>query len=149
VALIFRPATRQDVAAIVALLADDPLGQGRESNDPAPYLAAFDQIIANPAHHLIVGEIANEIVATYQLTLLNGLSRQGATRALIEAVRVAGDLRSQGIGAALMADCETRARAAGAQVLQLTTDKSRTRAHAFYERLGFTASHIGYKKPLL
>ena len=134
--------------ALVAMLADDPLGQGREGADLAPYLAAFDEIAANPMHQLIVGELDGRIVATCQLTILSGLSRQGAKRALVEAVRVAADLRSQGIGEALMAECEARARVAGAGVLQLTTDKSRLRAHAFYDRLGFSASHIGYKKPL-
>ena len=147
-AVTFRTAMRDDVAEIVAMLADDPLGQGREGADLAPYLAAYDEIAANPAHQLIVGEIAGRIVATCQLTILAGLSRQGAKRALVEAVRVQADLRSHGIGAALMAECETRARAAGAGVLQLTTDKSRSRAHAFYDRLGFSPSHIGYKKSL-
>lgn len=145
---MFRDATRADVPAIVALLADDPLGKGRESDDPAPYLAAFDEIAANPIHQLIVGDDAGRIVACAQLTLLSGLSRGGARRALVESVRVAADLRSQGLGAALMAECEARARAAGAGVLQLTTDNSRTRAHAFYARLGFQASHLGMKKPL-
>jgi ribosomal protein S18 acetylase RimI-like enzyme len=70
------------------------------------------------------------------------------TRALVESVRTAPDLRSKGIGAALMAEAESRARAAGARIIQLTTDKSRTRAHAFYDRLGYEASHLGYKKPL-
>ena len=144
----FRPATAADVPALVALLADDPLGAAREGTDLSPYLAAFADIEAQPGQRLIVGEHAGRIVATAQLTILPGLSRQGARRALVEAVRVVADLRSQGLGAALMAECEARARAAGASVLQLTTDKSRLRAHAFYDRLGFTPSHIGYKKPL-
>jgi GNAT superfamily N-acetyltransferase len=148
-ALIFRDAGKDDVPALVAMLADDPLGQRREGADMSPYLAAFDDIAANPMHQLIVGEMDGRIVATCQLTILAGLSRMGAKRALVEAVRVAGDLRSQGIGEALMAQCEARARAAGAGVLQLTTDKSRLRAHAFYDRLGFSASHIGYKKTLV
>ena len=147
--MIFRDAVQVDLPALVAMLTDDPLGQGREGADMAPYLAAFDEIAANPMHQLIVAELDGRIVATCQLTILAGLSRQGAKRALVEAVRVAGDLRSQGIGAALMVECETRARAAGAGVLQLTTDKSRLRAHAFYDRLGFVASHIGYKKTLV
>jgi GNAT superfamily N-acetyltransferase len=82
------------------------------------------------------------------LTILAGLSRGGSRRALVEAVRVAADLRSQGIGARMMADCEARARAAGATIIQLTTDRSRTDAHRFYERLGYQASHLGMKKPL-
>lgn len=147
-AVTFRLARRDDVAALVALLSDDALGAARESTDMAPYLAAFDAIAASPAQHLIVGEAEGRIVATCQVTLLPGLSRQGATRALVEAVRVAGDLRSSGIGAALMAEAEARARAAGAVLIQLTTDKSRLRAHAFYERLGYEQSHLGYKKAL-
>ena len=146
--MIFRDATVEDVPAIVALLADDPLGRVREGAEAGAYLAAFAAIAANPMHQLIVGEVDGRIAACAQLTILHGLSRGGARRALVEAVRVAEDLRSQGLGADLMAECEVRARAAGAKVLQLTTDKSRVRAHRFYERLGFEASHIGMKKAL-
>ncbi len=130
-AVSFRDAKRDDVAALVAMLADDPLGQARESGELAPYLAAFEEIAANPMHQLIVGELGGRIVATCQLTILAGLSRQGAKRALVEAVRVVADLRGQKIGEALMAECEARAR-----------------AHQFYDRLGYTPSHIGYKKSL-
>ena len=147
-AVNFRDAKRADVAALVAMLADDPLGQARERGDLAPYLSAFDEIAANPMHQLIVGESGGRIIATCQLTILAGLSRQGAKRALVEAVRVVSDLRGQRIGEALMAECEARARAAGARVIQLTTDKTRLRAHGFYDGLGFTPSHIGYKKSL-
>jgi GNAT superfamily N-acetyltransferase len=144
----FRDATRADVPAIVALLADDALGRSREGDDMAPYLAAFDRIAADPAQQLIVGESGGRVVATCQLTILAGLSRRGQTRALVEAVRTVADLRGQGIGALLMAEAEARARAAGAALIQLTTDRSRTRAHAFYDRLGYHATHLGYKKPL-
>ena len=81
-AVSFRDAKRADVAALVAMLADDPLGQARERGDLAPYLTAFDEIAANPMHQLIVGEVDGRIVATCQLTILAGLSRQGAKRAL-------------------------------------------------------------------
>lgn len=147
-AVIFRDAKAADVAAMVAMLADDPLGQARESDDLAGYLTAFDEIAANPMHQLIVGEIGGRIVAMCQLSILDGLSQQGAKRALLESVRVVADLRGQKIGEALMAECEVRARAAGASVIQLTTDKTRLRAHGFYDRLGFSPSHIGYKKRL-
>lgn len=146
--MIFRDATAGDVPAIVALLADDPLGSAREGAAPDAYARAFAEIAANPMHQLIVGELDGRVVACAQLTILSGLSRGGARRGLVEAVRVAADLRGQGHGAALMADCEARARTAGCTVLQLTTDKSRMRAHAFYERLGFQPSHIGMKKAL-
>jgi len=147
--MIFRTATRADVPAIVALLADDTLGKGRETAAPADYLDAFDAIAANPMHQLVVGEVGGQVLACAQLTLLHGLSRGGAMRALVEAVRVAAGSRGQGHGAALMAEVEARARAAGAVILQLTTDRSRLDAHRFYERLGFEASHLGMKKPLV
>lgn len=146
--MIFRDARRADLPRIVALLADDPLGAAREGAEMAAYLVAFDEIEANPMHQLIVVEDAGAILGCCQLTILSGLSRGGARRALIEAVRVVDARRSQGIGARLMAECELRARDAGATILQLTTDKSRQRAHDFYERLGFVASHVGYKKVL-
>lgn len=144
----FRDATHADVAAIVALLTDDPLGRTREHGDLSQYHSAFAAIAAMPMHQIIVGTDADRIVATCQLTILHGLSRGGMTRALVESVRTAPDLRSTGIGTALMAEAEARARAAGAQVIQLTTDNTRLRAHAFYDRLGYDRSHVGYKKSL-
>lgn len=145
----FRNATRADVPAVVALLADDPLGAQRETADLTPYLAAFDAMQDGDHNTLVVGEDAGgRIVATFQLTVIPGLSLRAARRAQIESIRVATDQRGTGLGGALMAEAESRARAAGCSLLQLTTNRSRVRAHAFYDRLGFEASHIGYKKPL-
>lgn len=148
--LRFREATLADLPAILALLRDDPLGAAREpaALDLAPYAAAFARIAASAEQQLIVGERDGQILATCQLAVLPGLSNRGRVRGQVEAVRVAADQRSQGIGAALMAEAEARLRAAGCGVIQLTTHRSRARAHAFYERLGFTASHIGYKRDL-
>ena len=147
-ALTFRLATRADVTAVVALLADDVLGRGRESGQLDPYLAAFDAMQTEGGNQLIVGEAGDQVLATYQLTVMSGLSLSAARRAQIEAVRVDASLRGQGAGAALMADAEARARAAGATLMQLTSNASRTDAHRFYERLGYAPSHIGFKKPL-
>ena len=146
--MIWREATRVDVPAVVALLADDVLGHGRESADLAPYLAAFDAMQEEGGNRLIVAEQDGRVVACYQLTLISGLSLTATRRAQVEGVRVAADLRGRGLGAALMADAEARARAAGCQLIQLTTNATRTDAHRFYARLGFTPSHIGFKKPL-
>ncbi len=145
----FRPAERGDVPAVVALLRDDALGAGREADDMARYLAAFDAMQAEGANTLIVGEDAEgRIVATYQLTFISGLSLRAARRAQVESVRVASDLRGHGIGAAMFADADARARAAGCSLMQLTMNKSRTDSARFYQRLGFTPSHIGYKRDL-
>lgn len=146
--MIWREATRADVPAVVALLADDMLGHGRESAGVAPYLAAFDAMQEEGGNRLIAAEQDGRVVACYQLTLISGLSLTATRRAQVEGVRVAADLRGRGLGAALMADAEARARAAGCQLIQLTTNATRTDAHRFYARLGFTPSHIGFKKPL-
>ncbi|NDR59496.1 GNAT family N-acetyltransferase [Pseudoruegeria sp. M32A2M] len=130
------------------MLADDVLGQGRESADAAPYLAAFDAMQAEGGNLLIVGEIDGSVVATYQLTMISGLSLKAARRAQVESVRVASDRRGEGLGAALMQDAEARARAGGCALIQLTSNRSRERAHDFYAELGYVASHVGFKKSL-
>lgn len=144
----FRAATRADVPAIVALLTDDALGATREGDDLAPYLAAFDVIAAEGGNTLVVGEEEGRVVATYQLTFISGLSLRASLRAQVESVRVAADLRGQGIGAAMFADAEARSRAAGCRLMQLTMNAARHDARRFYESLGFTPSHIGFKRDL-
>lgn len=144
----FREAARDDVAAVVGLLGDDILGVGREQADLKPYLTAFDTMLAEGTNHLIVGALEGKIIATYQITFITGLSLRATRRAQIESVRVASDLRGQGIGALMMADAEARARKAGCRLIQLTTNRTRQKAHDFYERLGFTPSHIGFKREL-
>ncbi|MBE1588100.1 GNAT family N-acetyltransferase [Nonomuraea angiospora] len=146
---LFRAARKEDVPAIVAMLADDHLGATREG-DPGDerYLAAFERIDANPYDELIVAEQDGEVVGTMQLTYLAGLSRLGAERCQIEAVRVAAAARGQGLGGRMIAWAVDRARERGCAIVQLTSDKSRTDAHRFYDNLGFTASHEGYKLSL-
>lgn len=146
--LRIRRARREDVAAIVAMLADDELGAQRENPGDPRYLAAFDAIDADPNQFLAVAELDGDVVGTLQLSYLAGLSRLGATRAQIEAVRVRADQRGTGLGTTLFDWAINEARAHGAVLVQLTTDATRTDAHRFYERLGFVASHIGMKMPL-
>jgi ADP-ribose pyrophosphatase YjhB (NUDIX family)/GNAT superfamily N-acetyltransferase len=144
-----RRARREDVPAIVALLADDPLGGSREHRgDLTTYLAAFERIDADPAHLLVVVHDGDVVVGTLQLTVLPSLSRGGALRAQVEAVRVGPAHRGRGLGQALLLWAVEEARARGCSVVQLTTDKQRTAAHRFYERLGFVASHEGMKLQL-
>lgn len=144
----FRLAVRDDVPEVVTLLKDDVLGQGRESGDMTPYLAAFDDMQTQGGNHLIVGVLGDRIVACYQFIVIPGISSSASRRAQIEGVRVVSDQRNRGIGARLIADAEERARAAGCAMIQLTTNQQRSDAQRFYDRAGFTPSHIGYKKPL-
>lgn len=144
----FRNATKADVPAVIELLKDDDLGALREDASIAVYDAAFEAMQAEVGNTLIVGERQGQVVATYQLTFISGLSLRAARRAQVESVRVAGRLRGQGIGRQMLTDAEARARAAGCSLMQITMNASRTEAHRFYESIGFAPSHIGFKKTL-
>lgn len=144
----FREATEGDLQAIVAMLADDPLGRQRERlSDPLPtaYLEAFDAIAADPNNALWLACRDGEIVGALQLTFTPSISYQGGWRATIENVRTASSTRGRGVGSALVRWAIERARRKGCRIVQLTTDKTRTDAKRFYERLGFAASHEGMK----
>jgi GNAT superfamily N-acetyltransferase len=144
-----RRALAEDVAAIVALLADDRLRAAEESSaveDLAPYLAAFAAIDAATDHLLVVvADPRGVVVATQQLSVLPGLARSGATRLQIEAVRVSSALRGNGLGSEMIAWAIDYGRGRGCRLVQLTSDSSRLDAHRFYERLGFVSSHVGFK----
>jgi len=143
-----RRARREDLGAIVALLADDPLGSSREtlSDPPAPeYASAMEAIESDPNQFLAVMVDGEEVIGTLQLTFIQGLSRRGLKRGLVEAVRIASSRRSEGLGAELFKWAIEKCRNQGCQIVQLTTDRTRTDAHRFYDRLGFEPSHIGYK----
>ena len=143
---LLRRAAAGDVPAIVGLLADDQLGATRDGGDMAPYLRAFAAIDADPAQRLLVAcPPGGEVAGTLQVTFIPGLARRGALRAQIEAVRVGRGQRGQGLGEAMIRWAVADAARRGCALVQLTSDKRRPAAHRFYERLGFTASHEGFK----
>lgn len=150
-ALRFREAAREDLPRIVALIADDGLGRGRERLalplDPA-YERAFDAIATDPNQIALVAEREDEVIGYLQITLIPGLSRGGAWRGQLESVRVASDHRGGGVGSRFTEHAIGLCRARGCALVQLTTDVTRTDALRFYERLGFVASHRGMKLAL-
>ncbi|MGY1499256.1 N-acetyltransferase family protein [Streptomyces sp. QTS52] len=147
--LEIRPAATKDVPAIVGMLADDPLGAQRESpDDLTPYLTALARLTADPNQRLVVAVREGRVVGTLQLTIVPGLSRKGATRSIIEGVRVHSAERGSGLGGELIEWAINTSRRENCQLVQLTSDVTRTDAHRFYERLGFTPSHVGFKLQL-
>lgn len=147
-----RDARGADLPFLVALLADDPLGATREDASlplSERYETAFGAIASDPNQALVVADLDGAVVGMLQLTLIPSLTYRGSWRAQIEGVRVARHLRSSGLGRRLVTHAVERARERGCRMVQLTTDKQRPRAVAFYESLGFTASHEGMKLHLV
>jgi GNAT superfamily N-acetyltransferase len=147
----FRTARRADLAAIVAMLADDDVSRTRSGYTAVvtdEIVAAFEEISRDPSNELLVGEHDGAIVASLQITYIPGLSRGGMRRAQVESVRVRSDLRGHGIGQRLIEAATDRARQRGCAIMQLTTDLRRTDARRFYERLGFETTHGGMKRSI-
>jgi len=146
--MIFRKANREDLPAIVQMLANDKLGKYREKyQDPLPasYYDAFDAIDSDPNQELVVAENTHGVIGTLQLTFTPGLTYQGGWRASIEAVRVRDDMTGKGIGHQLIEWAIQRARDRNAILVQLTSNKERPDAIRFYEQIGFSATHEGLK----
>jgi ribosomal protein S18 acetylase RimI-like enzyme len=147
----FRRAGPDDLPRIVALLADDPIGRGRENAGPqldTRYREAFAAIERDPNQLLAVAERGGHVIGVLQLSFIPGLSRRGMWRGQIEGVRVAADERAGGIGRAMLQWAIEECRRRGCGLVQLTSDKRRSAAHGFYEALGFEATHQGYKLSL-
>ena len=145
--ITMRPARRDDVGIIVGMLADDPLGRARERlEEPLPpsYFRAFETLEHASHIQLVVAEDADgAVIGCLQLCILPGLSSQGASRGLIEDVRVATHCRSRGIGEQLVQWAIAEARGKGCKLVELLTHNTRVDAQRFYVRLGFQPSHVG------
>lgn len=146
-----RRARAEDLPQIVALLADDFIGQAREDADSRPnprYLTAFEAISRDPNQWLAVLEDEGKLVGCLQISFIPGLSRTGLLRGQIESVRIAGERRGEGLGRRMLEWAIDQCRERGCGLVQLTTDKRRTEARRLYEQLGFMASHEGMKLTL-
>ena len=144
--VLFRQAVEADIQAIVDMLADDALGATRETpSDLTPYRKAFAELDADESMLLVAAERDGVVVGTAQISFMPGLSHRGMWRAEIEAVRVKSDQRGTGLGSQLIRHCIEQARDRGCGMVQLASNASRTDARRFYERLGFAASHVGFK----
>ncbi|MCP2264942.1 GNAT family N-acetyltransferase [Promicromonospora thailandica] len=146
--LTFREARRDDLERIVELIADDAVAARRTGTYGEAHVRAFAAIAASPDNELVVAEADGAVVGVMQLTFIPGISRNGASRLLVEAVRVSKELRGQGVGRRLMEHAHDRGRARGCALAQLTSDKQRPDAHRFYRGLGYEQSHEGFKLPL-
>ena len=151
-ALTLRLAKRDDLPALVGLHAADGLGGHGDvwNAETQPlYEAAFAEIAAHPDHHLYVALSGGQVVGTFMLSRLPGLTGRGIPHVELRSVQVDQTKRSMGIGAFMVAFAEQEAQRMGAAGLELTSNLKRVDAHRFYERLGFAKSHAGFKKKFI
>jgi ribosomal protein S18 acetylase RimI-like enzyme len=145
--ITIRRARRDDVGIIVRMLADDPLGGARERlEEPLPpsYFQAFERVDRDQNIQLVVAVDGDSaVIGCLQLCILPGISSQGASRGLIEDVRVATHCRSRGIGEQMVRWAIAEAREKGCKLVELLTHNTRVDAQRFYVRLGFAPSHVG------
>lgn len=149
--LSFRDATPDDLGFIVRLIVDDNVAPSADLPDQPHhprYIAAFEAIAADPNQQLVIAEFEGQAVGTMQLTYIPGINRLGELRSLIEAVHIAPTHRNLGLGGEMIGWAIEQARARGCGLVQLTSNKKRLAAHRFYERLGFSKSHEGFKLAL-
>jgi len=146
--LTFRSAVAADLARVVELIADDAVAAARTGELGPEHEAAFAAIDADPNNELVVVELDGQVVGTMQLTVIPGISRRGASRLLVEAVRVDRRLRGRGVGRAMMTWAHAWGVERGCVLAQLTSDKQRDDAHRFYRSLGYAQSHEGFKLTL-
>ncbi|GGH24824.1 acetyltransferase [Alsobacter metallidurans] len=147
--LLIREATASDLEAVVALHGADALGAHGDAWTPdsrTDYERAFAAIARHPDHTLYVAEAGGEVLGTFLLSFLPGLTGRGALHAQLRSVQVRADQRSGGIGARLLAFAEAEARRRGAAVMELMSSMRRVDAHRFYERHGYGKTHFGFKK---
>jgi GNAT superfamily N-acetyltransferase len=149
--VLIERARPEDLPAVIALHEADTVGGHGDAwaaQMKPGYLAALERIAAHPDHDLYVARRSGEVVGSFLLSFLPGLTSQGAWHAQLRSVQVREDCRSAGIGALMVAEAERLALARGAGWIELTSNKKRANAHRFYERLGYLRSHEGFKKKL-
>ncbi|EKY4874144.1 GNAT family N-acetyltransferase [Vibrio alginolyticus] len=149
--LKYRSAELEDLESLVALLSNDPLGSKREDASiplNSAYLEAFEAITRDSNNELLVVELENSLVGMLQITFIPYLTHIGSWRCLIEGVRIHSDYRGRGFGEKMFEYAIEQAKNKGCTIVQLTSDKQRPDAIRFYEKLGFKATHEGFKLPL-
>jgi GNAT superfamily N-acetyltransferase len=144
-----RRATMDDLPAVIRLFALPDEGNLKNEDPSLPldprYAEALASIWDDPNNMLIVADVGGRVAGAFHLTIIQYVANLGGRVAQIENVIVDPDVRGRGVGEAMMRWAIEEARRRGCFRVQLTSNKVRARAHRFYARLGFVASHEGMK----
>ncbi|MCJ8518952.1 GNAT superfamily N-acetyltransferase [Pseudorhizobium tarimense] len=149
--ITIRRAHEEDLPALIGLFAEDSIGGHGDTTEPdafEDYLRAFNVIDASANEQLFVAELHRDVVGTFQIMFNRTLTGRGGLSMIIEAVQTRADMRGRGIGAIMIDYALQEARRRQCRLVQLTSNMARTDAHRFYERLGFSKSHFGFKMKL-
>jgi GNAT superfamily N-acetyltransferase len=113
----------------------DLCGQLGYPVDPVRFAARLAAVSDQEDAAVFVAEIAGRVTGWIHvaITPMLELDRGGEILGLV----VDADYRSAGVGAALLAEGERWARAAGCAAMRVRSRIARDRAHAFYERHGY------------
>jgi len=148
VQVVIRPIEKDDVRAASLVVQGGSLSpDGEDENEVQRYWDAVEETRRRRGD-VLVALVNDEVVGIMQVMIFPHFQHTGGWCAELESVHVRNDLRSQGIGAMLIAAAEELARREGCYRVQLTSRNVRADAHRFYEAQGFTATSQGFKKLL-
>ncbi len=148
--LVVRPCVQGDLRRVLELLSLGAVPGAPRAENPAD-IGPYERALGETGHAggaVLVAEVHGEVVGVCQLIVFRHLQSRGGLCAEIESVHVHPDCRGRGVGSTLLRAAISRARDLGCYRVQLTSNLQRPDAHRFYERLGFTPSHLGFKLPL-
>jgi len=146
--LSIRPIVLDDVPAAVEVLLGGSLAPESEDQDrPEAYWAAVVETRERRGD-VLVADLDGEVVGVCQVMVFPHFQHAGGWCCELESVHVRADQRSRGVGAQLLRAAEEVAKMRGCYRVQLTSRLVRTDAHRFYERNGYEATSVGFKKLL-
>lgn len=111
----------------------------------AKHKKALAQMIKDPHSQVLVVLHRGKVVGTCTLYILNRVYWTGRPWGVLDSIVVAQAAQGQGVGSTLIRHAIKLCKKAGCSSLALTSNTQRTRAHIFYESLGFERNYIGFK----
>ncbi|MCL2445530.1 MAG: GNAT family N-acetyltransferase [Oscillospiraceae bacterium] len=131
-----RYATPQDLVNLLQLythLHDNPMP------DELPE-ALWQQIMADPNHHIIVAEQDGQLVSSCVLVVVPNLTRGQRPYAWVENVVTHADYRKRGLGSAVLAHAKDIAMQRGCYKIALMTGTKSDATLRFYESAGYNCT---------
>lgn len=129
--MVLRDARIEDAPEIARLT--EQLGY---SPPPEHVVASLRRNLAREDGRIVIAELDGRAVGWVHVVVNDYVDVE--RYALIAALVVDSSIRRAGVGRALMARAEEWARQQGVGVMRLTSSSTRTGAHRFYERIGYS-----------